>query len=60
MFLSLSRKISKGLFKLDNVVLTPHTASATEEARSKMAEVAAQNIIEALEGRIPPNLIVSH
>ena len=53
-------KISKGLFKLDNVVLTPHTASATEEARSKMAEVAAQNIIEALEGRIPPNLIVSH
>ena len=27
---------------MDNVVLTPHTASATEEARSKMAEVAAQ------------------
>ena len=50
-------KISKGFFKMDNVVLTPHTASATEEARSKMAEVAAQNIIEALEGRIPPNLI---
>ena len=50
-------KISKGLLKLDNVVLTPHTASATEETRSKMAEVAARNIIEALEGRIPPNLI---
>lgn len=50
-------KISKGFFKMDNVVLTPHTASATEEARSKMAEVAAQNIIEALEGRVPPNLI---
>lgn len=50
-------KISKGLLKLDNVVLTPHTASATEEARAKMAEVAAQNIIEALEGRVPPNLI---
>ena len=28
---------------MDNVVLTPHTASATEEARSKMAEVAAQH-----------------
>ena len=53
-------KLAKGLAKLENIVLTPHTASATEEARSKMAEVAAQNIIEALEGRIPPNLIVSH
>ncbi len=50
-------KITKGLLKLDNVVLTPHTASATEEARSKMAEAAAQNIIEALEGRVPPNLV---
>ena len=42
---------------MNNVVLTPHTASATEETRAKMAEVAAQNIIEALEGRVPPNLI---
>ena len=50
-------KITKGLMKMENVVLTPHTASATEEARAKMSEVAAQNIIEALEGRIPPNLI---
>ena len=53
-------KISKGLLNLDNVVLTPHTASATKEARSKMAEVAAQNIIEALEGRVPHNLVASH
>ena len=50
-------KISNGLLKMNNVVLTPHTASATEEARAKMAEVAAHNIIEALEGRVPPNLI---
>ena len=50
-------KISRALLKMDNVVLTPHIASATEETRAKMAEVAAHNIIEALEGRIPPNLI---
>jgi glyoxylate reductase len=42
---------------LDNVILTPHIASATEETRNKMAEIAAQNIIEALEGRVPPNLV---
>ena len=42
---------------LDNVILTPHIASATEETRNKMAEMAVQNIVEALEGRIPPNLI---
>lgn len=42
---------------LDNVILTPHIASATEETRNKMAEIAAQNIIEVLEGRTPPNLI---
>ena len=42
---------------LDNVIITPHIASATEETRNKMAEMAAQNIIEALEGRTPPNLV---
>ena len=42
---------------LDNAILTPHIASATEDTRNKMAEIAAQNIIEALEGRVPPNLI---
>lgn len=50
-------KITRGLEKLDNIILTPHIASATEETRSKMAELAAQNIITALEGRIPPNLV---
>ena len=45
------------LKELDNVILTPHIASATEETRNKMAEMAAQNIIETLEGRTPPNLI---
>lgn len=50
-------KLAPGLAELSNVVLTPHTASATVEARSAMSEMAAKNIIEVLEGRIPPQLI---
>ncbi|MBI2065124.1 MAG: D-glycerate dehydrogenase [Candidatus Yanofskybacteria bacterium] len=42
---------------LDNVIITPHIASATEETRNKMASMAAENIIEAFEGRTPPNLV---
>jgi D-3-phosphoglycerate dehydrogenase len=45
------------LLKLDNIVLTPHTASATIETRSKMATMAAENIIAALAGQKPPNLV---
>ncbi len=50
-------KITPELLQLDNVILTPHIASATEETRSKMSVLAATNIIEALEGRIPSNLV---
>ncbi len=50
-------KLTPGLKDLDNIILTPHIASATEETRQKMSELAAKNIIEAIEGREPPNLI---
>lgn len=50
-------KITPELLFLDNVILTPHIASATEETRSKMSELAAENIVDALEGRTPPNLL---
>ena len=49
--------ITPELKKLDNIILTPHIASATEETRNKMAELAAQNIVDALEGRRPQNLV---
>lgn len=45
------------LRKLPNVVLTPHTASASIEARSEMGELAAKNIIAALKGKKPKNLV---
>ena len=46
-------KVTTGLEKLDNVVLTPHIGNATVEAREEMAKIAARNIIEVLEGREP-------
>ncbi|PJE73100.1 MAG: D-glycerate dehydrogenase, partial [Candidatus Tagabacteria bacterium CG10_big_fil_rev_8_21_14_0_10_40_13] len=51
-------KLAEGLAELDNVILTPHIASATEETRSKMSEMAAENIIAALSGETPPNLVI--
>jgi glyoxylate reductase len=45
------------LMKLENVVLTPHTASATIPSRSKMARMAAENLIAGLSGTKPPNLV---
>lgn len=46
------------LKSFENVILTPHTASATIEARQAMSRVAAENIIAALTGKKPPNLAV--
>ncbi len=50
-------KITPEILTLKNVVLNPHLASATEETRTKMAEMVAMNIIETLGGRIAPNAI---
>lgn len=50
--------LAPGLAELENVVLTPHTASATEETRAAMSEVAAKNIIATLEGQVPPNNLI--
>lgn len=46
-----------GLCELDNVVLTPHIASATEVARDEMAKLAAENLIAFFEGKTPQNLV---
>jgi glyoxylate reductase len=45
------------LLKLENAVLTPHTASATTASRSKMATMAAENLLAGLSGTRPPNLV---
>lgn len=43
------------LYSFPNLVITPHVASASLATRSKMAEMAAANIIEVLAGRAPVN-----
>jgi glyoxylate reductase len=40
-----------------NVVLAPHIASASLETRTKMACMAAENVIAAFEGRRPANIL---
>lgn len=52
-------KLASGLAKLDNVLLSPHTGSATNEARSRMAEAAARNVIAVLSGKGAPFSLVA-
>jgi D-3-phosphoglycerate dehydrogenase / 2-oxoglutarate reductase len=47
------------LFGLDNVVLSPHSASLTEECARRMAVVSAQNCIDGLDGRLDPALVAN-
>jgi len=49
--------LSKGLADLDNVVLTPHLASATHRARRSYVALAIKNLLAGLRGEIPPNLV---
>lgn len=50
-------QLTPGLSDLENIVITPHTASATIEARDNMSRMAAENIIAAFKGQPPPNLV---
>ena len=43
------------LLKLDNVIVVPHIASASVATRTKMAQMAAENLIAGLKGELPPN-----
>ena len=43
------------LYGLDNCLIVPHTASATVSTRTRMASMAAANLIAAMTGATPPN-----
>ncbi|MCI6609311.1 MAG: 2-hydroxyacid dehydrogenase family protein [Ezakiella sp.] len=50
-------KVTEELLYLDNVVLSPHLGNATIEAREEMGEIAANNIIAYLNGKVAPNKV---
>jgi phosphogluconate 2-dehydrogenase len=45
------------LLRLSNVVATPHIGSATHETREAMAKCAVDNLLAALAGERPKNLV---
>jgi glyoxylate reductase len=45
------------LLTLPNVIVTPHIASASIATRSRMAMLAAQNLVDALSGRVPQHAV---
>ncbi|MGB4682430.1 MAG: D-glycerate dehydrogenase [Firmicutes bacterium] len=49
--------LTPGLAELDNVVLAPHTGSASASTRSLMAEMAALSIVQVLGGEKPEHVV---
>ena len=45
------------LLKLDNVIITPHIGSASYRTRTKMAQMAVNNLIAGLEAKRLPNCV---
>lgn len=48
------------LLTLDNIVITPHIGSASEETRKKMSLLAAQNMVAGLKGEPMPTCVNCH
>jgi D-3-phosphoglycerate dehydrogenase len=45
------------LLQFDNVLASPHTAGVTREARANMGRIAAEQILDALDGLRPPRIV---
>jgi D-3-phosphoglycerate dehydrogenase len=45
------------LLGFDNVLASPHTAGVTREARANMGRIAAEQVLDALDGMRPPRII---
>lgn len=47
------------IFDLQNVLVTPHIGSSTFEANLRMGDIVADNILAAMAGDLPPNIVDS-
>jgi D-3-phosphoglycerate dehydrogenase len=45
------------LLQFDNVLASPHTAGVTKEARINMGKIAAEQLLDTLDGKRPPRII---
>jgi D-3-phosphoglycerate dehydrogenase len=45
------------LLQFDNVLASPHTAGVTREARRNMGRIAAEQLLDALDGKRPPRIV---
>lgn len=45
------------LLQFDNVLISPHTAGVTREARANMGKIAAEQLLGALDGKRPPRIV---
>ena len=45
------------LLQFDNVLASPHTAGVTREARENMARIAAEQMLDTLDGKRPPRIV---
>jgi D-3-phosphoglycerate dehydrogenase len=45
------------LLQFDNVLVSPHTAGVTREARIRMGRIAAEQMLDALDGKRPPRIV---
>jgi len=47
------------LFQLDNIMVSPHSAGVTEQSILRMATQTAENVLNVLDGKPDPNVIIN-
>ena len=52
-------ELTEGMTELENLMLLPHIGSASYETRDKMANLVADNVLDALAGKTPRCLVPS-